>query len=54
MDEDRGQKFEHRRRNLNLAVALVSVAGVISLVIALWLERYDPVLTEIVSRNFRQ
>jgi hypothetical protein len=51
MDDSR-QKFEHRRRNLNLAVALISVAGVIAAVVALWLERYDPVLTEIVSRNF--
>ena len=52
MHDDRGQRFEHRRRNLNLAVALLSVAGVILLVGALWLERYDPVLTEIVSHNF--
>jgi hypothetical protein len=49
---DQRQRFEHRRRSVNLAVALASLIGVILAVVVLWQERYDPVLTEIVSRNF--
>jgi membrane-bound metal-dependent hydrolase YbcI (DUF457 family) len=40
------------RRTLNLGIAIIALLGVASLVIAAWVNRFDPVLTEVVVKNF--
>lgn len=44
--------MEHWRRIINLGIAIVAL-GLIGLLISLaWINRFDPVLTEIVTKNF--
>jgi hypothetical protein len=45
-------RFEHLRRWLMLAIAVVAVSGIALLIVALWRNRYDPVLTQLAIANF--
>lgn len=44
--------MEKWRSGINIGIALVSLIGVAALVSAAWFNRFDPVLTELVVRNF--
>jgi hypothetical protein len=43
---------ERWRNAINIAVALIGMAAVAALILAAWANRFDPVLTELVVRNF--
>jgi hypothetical protein len=45
-------RFEHLRRWLMLAIAVLAVFGIAFLIMALWINRYDPVLTQLAIANF--
>jgi hypothetical protein len=45
-------RFEQLRRWLMLAIALFAVLGIAFLVVAVWMNRFDPVLTDLAMANF--
>jgi uncharacterized membrane protein YbhN (UPF0104 family) len=40
------------RRQINLGIAVVSLMGAAFLIAAVWSDRFDPVLSELVTKNF--
>ena len=46
------QKFEAFRRAASVFIAFLGIVGVVFLLIALWINRFDPVLTNLVLANF--
>lgn len=44
--------MDETRNIINIAVALLGLGGVVLLIVAVWLNRFDPVLTQLVVRNF--
>ena len=52
MSTSDGPLFEHLRRWLMFAIALLAVLGIAFFLVALWVNRYDPLLTEITIANF--
>src|SRR3970040_1305183 len=52
MSTSDGPLFEHLRRWLMFAIALLAVLGIAFFLVALWVNRYDPLLTEIATANF--
>ncbi|TFF19149.1 hypothetical protein E3C22_20495 [Jiella endophytica] len=44
--------MEDYRNAVNTAVALLILISVLALIFAAWLNRFDPILTKIVFRNF--
>jgi hypothetical protein len=43
---------EHLRRWLMLGIAVIAVSGIAFLIVALWINCYDPVLTQLAIANF--
>ena len=52
MDNHWEQKVETFRRGASILIAVLGILGIVILLVALWSNRYDPVLTELVLANF--
>ena len=44
--------FERLRRRVTLGIALFAVMGMAVLLVRLWIDRFDPELTRLVTANF--
>jgi hypothetical protein len=52
VSDHRPTGFDVLRRYAGLAIAILGISLIMLLVYALWVERFDPVLTEFVIKNF--
>jgi hypothetical protein len=46
------ERWDATRRWIGLGMSVVALAGISILAVALWLNRFDPVTTELVLKNF--
>jgi hypothetical protein len=52
MSDHQSTKFDILRRYVGLGIAVLGMSLITLLIYALWLNRFDPVLADIVKKNF--
>jgi hypothetical protein len=49
---EEGGRLDGRRQIINLGIAVVALGATAALIVAAWVNRFDPVLSDLVVKNF--